>query len=139
MATLEDAIELAVQAHRRQTDKIGRPYILHPLRVMMRMATDEERMAAVLHDVVEDTPVTLADLLEAGFPEEVVQAVDCLTRREQESYDAFIARLKVNPLAVRVKLGDLEDNMDIRRLPAIGEEDMERLRKYRRVWETLSG
>ena len=139
MATLEDAILLAVQAHRGQADKTGAPYILHPLRLMLRLRSPAEMMAAVLHDVVEDTPWTLAALQEAGYPPEVVEAVDRLTRREEESYEAFIARVKQNPLAARVKLADLEDNMDIRRLQELQDRDVERLQRYRRAWAELTG
>jgi (p)ppGpp synthase/HD superfamily hydrolase len=139
MPTLEDAILLAVQAHRGQKDKNGTPYVLHPLRMMLRLMTDAERMVAVLHDVVEDTPHTLEDLRRAGYPEEVVQAVDCLTRRDTETYDEFIERLKPNPLAYKVKIADLEDNMDVRRISEIKESDFERLRRYRKAWAELMG
>ena len=138
MPTLDDAILLAAQAHRGQKDKVGAPYILHPLRVMLRLKTEEEMMVAVLHDVVEDSAYTLADLERAGFPPHVMEAVDCLTRREGETYEAFIERLKPNPLARRVKLADLEDNLDIRRLPQLGEKDFERLQRYRRAWASLT-
>ena len=113
MPTLSDAIALAAKAHSTQTDKAGQPYILHPIRVMLRMKTDDARMAAVLHDVVEDTDVTLDDLRAQGYPEEVVAAVDAVSRREAEgeTYDAFVERSAQNPLAVQVKLGDLADNM----------------------------
>jgi len=137
MATLDDAILLAVQAHHRQKDKVGAPYILHPLRAMLRMHSEQEMMAAVLHDVVEDSPHTLADLEQAGYPRDVVEAVDCLTRREDETYDEFIARIRPNALARRVKLADLEDNMDLRRLAQLGDKEFERLQKYHRAWLNL--
>jgi (p)ppGpp synthase/HD superfamily hydrolase len=137
MPTLEDAILLAVQAHRGQRDKVGQPYVLHPLRMMSRLQSVEERMAAVLHDVVEDTPHTLDELRALGYPEAVLAAVDCLTRRATESYEEFIARAKVNPIARRVKLADIEDNMDIRRLEEVSEKDRQRLNRYRRAWAVL--
>ena len=130
MTTLDDAILLAAQAHRGQKDRAGAPYILHPLRVMLRLKTEEEMMVAVLHDVVEDSAFALADLERTGFPPHVVEAVDCLTRREGETYEAFIERIKPNSLARRVKLADLEDNLDIRRLPQLGEKDLARLQRY---------
>ena len=99
--TLEEAIALAARAHEGQLDKGGETYILHPLRVMLRMQTEEERLAAILHDVVEDTAVTLADLKARGFDDRVIQAVDCLTRRDGESYEAFVQRIKSNGLARR--------------------------------------
>lgn len=137
MATLEAAIRLAVEAHAGQVDRYGAPYILHPLRVMLRLETELEQMVAVLHDVVEDTPVTLAALQEAGFPLTVVEAVDHLSRRAGETYEAFIERLRPHPLARRVKLADLEDNMDLRRIPDLVEHDLPRLQRYRRAWTVL--
>lgn len=137
MPTLEDAIALAVQAHKGQRDKAGQTYILHPLRVMMRLDTEAERMAAVLHDVVEDTPFTLERLRELGYPQEVLFALECLTKREGEDYEAFIERVRPHPLARRVKLADLEDNMDVRRLTAVGPKEAERLARYRAAWARL--
>jgi (p)ppGpp synthase/HD superfamily hydrolase len=137
MPTLEDAIALAVEAHRGQRDKAGQTYILHPLRVMMRLETEAERMAAILHDVVEDTPYTLARLRGLGYPEEVLGALDCLTKREGETYEAFIERVRPHPLARRVKLADLEDNMDVRRLLTVGAKETERLARYRAAWARL--
>ena len=138
MATLEDAILLAAQAHQGQKDKAGAPYILHPLRVMLRMGSDIGMMVAVLHDVLEDTQYTLLDLQQAGYPEEVLEALDCLTRRENETYEESIKRIKTTPLARRVKIVDLEDNMDLRRISDPQEKDMERLKRYRRAWSALT-
>ena len=137
MPTLEDAIALAVEAHRGQRDKAGQCYILHPLRLMLRVDTEHERMAAVLHDVVEDTPYTLERLRALGYPEEVLGALERLTRREDESYEAFIERIRPHALARRVKLADLEDNMDVRRLPVVTARDAERLARYRAAWARL--
>ena len=139
MPTLEDAIALAVEAHKGQRDKAGQTYILHPLRAMMRLETETERMVAVLHDVVEDSPWTLERLRALGYPEEVLGALDCLTKREGESYEAFIERVLPHPLARRVKRADLEDNMDVRRLPAVTAKDAERLARYRAAWARLQG
>jgi (p)ppGpp synthase/HD superfamily hydrolase len=138
-ALLELAIALAVEAHRGQKDRYGAPYILHPLRVMARMDTDLERTVAVLHDVVEDTELSFADLRARGFGEEVLAPLDCVTRRETESYEQFVQRSASNPVARKVKLADLEDNMDLRRLPQIGEEDLKRLEKYRKAYAELGG
>jgi len=137
MATLGKAIAIAAQAHQEQHDKAGAPYILHPLRMMLRMSSETDMMAAILHDVVEDTDWTLDQLRQAGFREEVVQAVECLTHRDQETYEEFIARVSTNPIARKVKLADLEDNMDMRRLRVVTERDAERLHKYHRAWLTL--
>jgi (p)ppGpp synthase/HD superfamily hydrolase len=137
MSLLEQAITLAVQVHAGRRDRYGEPYILHPLRVMGRMTTENERIAAVLHDVVEDSPLTLEDLRARGFPPEVVEVVDCLTKREGEPYDRLIGRAAANPIALRVKMADLEDNMDIRRMRQVTGEDAERLERYRAAWHRL--
>ncbi len=137
--TLEDAIALAVAAHRGQRDKADRPYILHPLRLMLAVGRDDlAAMAAVLHDVVEDCDETLDSLRRRGYPEAVVRAVDHLTRRDDETYAAFIERAATDPIARRVKLADLEDNMDIRRLGEVDERSAERLARYLRAWQRLS-
>ncbi len=135
---LEQAIALAVGAHRGQVDKAGAPYILHPLRVMLGLSGPMEQVAAVLHDVIEDCGWTLEALRERGFPPQVCAALDALTRRPGESYEAFILRAKADAIALTVKLADLADNMDVRRLGDLTAEDAERLRKYQRAWRTLS-
>lgn len=139
MSDLETAIEIAVQAHKGQREKGGAPYVLHPLRMMSRLRKEEEQMVAVLHDVVEDTAWTLDDLRAQGFTAEIVDGVDAMTRREGEAYEDFVRRAGANPLARTVKLADLEDNMDVRRLPEVTERDAERLRRYRRAWAILTG
>jgi (p)ppGpp synthase/HD superfamily hydrolase len=136
--TLEGAIVLAAQSHRGQVDKAGAPYILHPLRVMLRLKDEAGRIAAVLHDVLEDAGITVEFLREQGYREEVLGALDALTRREGESYADFIERAAGNPLARRVKLADLADNMDASRLPEITPKDQERLARYQAAWERLS-
>lgn len=138
MATLEDAIQLAAEAHRGQRDRNGQPYVLHVLRVMLRVTTEDERTAAVLHDLVEDTPHTLDDLRTLGFSEEVVRAVDCLTHRDGEPYDAYVERAASDPIARTVKLADLEDNLDLRRLDTISERDVPRLQRYLVAWHRLT-
>ena len=137
---LDRAIEIALEAHRGRVDKAGRPYILHPLRVMAGMTSDEERLTAVLHDVIEDAGVRPADLRKAGMPESVIDAVQLLTRPKGEhDYIEYVASLKHNPLARRVKLADLEDNMDIRRLSQLDRRAVQRLNRYRAAWELLQG
>lgn len=135
-STLEDAIAFAALSHRAQRDKAGAPYILHPLRVMAslgREASENERIAAMLHDVVEDCGVELRDLRDIGFDEEVVAAVDALTKRpeEKDDYMRAIRRVALNPIARRVKIADLTDNMDPSRLETPTEKDRERMEKYR--------
>jgi (p)ppGpp synthase/HD superfamily hydrolase len=137
-ATLEDAITIAAQAHKGQTDKAGAPYILHPLRLMMQMKTESEMMTAILHDVVEDSDWTIEKLREQGFSEEVLEALECVTNREGESYEQFIERAGTNPIARRVKIADLEDNMDVKRLESLTEKDATRIAKYLRAWTSLN-
>ena len=135
---LQKAIEIATEAHKNQTDRAGKPYIGHITRVMQAGKTIEERMAGILHDIVEDTHFTFEDLLSEGIPAEIVDAVRCLTKIENETYDMFIERVKTNPIAIAVKLNDLRDNMDITRLPEITDKDIARLRKYNRAYSELS-
>lgn len=140
MSTLERAIEIATEAHRGQFDKAGNDYIGHPLRVMSAGKTTEEKIVGVLHDVVEDTDWTFERLAAEGFSAEVIGALRCVTKlSENEPYDKFIARVKENPLAVAVKLNDLSDNMDIRRLPYISDKDVKRLKKYLKAYKQLTG
>lgn len=137
MANLDRALAIALRAHKNQKDKSGKPYILHPLRVMLKMNSEAEMIVAVLHDVLEDSNVSIDDLLKEGFSPEVIKAVDCLTKRPQQNYMKYLEQIKSNPLAVKVKLADLEDNMDIRRLPEILPKDQERLAKYRKAYSFL--
>ncbi len=135
---LEDIIAFAVEAHRGQTDKVGDPYILHPLRMMSRLQGTHVRMAALLHDVVEDTGHSLDELRTRGVPEPVLAAVDCLTKRDGESYDQFLDRVLTSTIAKKVKLADLEDNMEVRRLSEVSEGSRERLNKYINAWKRLT-
>lgn len=137
MSTLDKALIIACEAHNGQKDRFGRPYILHPVRVMMKMRTDTERIVAVLHDVIEDSSWTLGQLTEEGFSSAVVAAVDRLTKRENEPYPAYIERIKADPLAVTVKIADLEDNMDVTRYASFSTQDKDRLERYHRAWEIL--
>ncbi len=137
MPDLEDAIALAVRVHAGQRDRYGAPYILHPLRVMARCTDETARIVAVLHDVLEDTPLTLEELRAAGYPEAVLEALERLTRRAGEPYEAFIERIAPHPLARRVKLADLEDNMDLRRITVWETTTAARLERYWRAWQRL--
>ena len=135
---LDRAIDLAKQHHEGQTDKAGKPYIEHPLRVMSQVESEEKKIVAVLHDIVEDTDISLDDLRSEGFSEEVVSAVECLTKQDGENYDSYIERISFNPLAVKIKLADLEDNRDLTRLPEVTDKDLERLEKYDKALEKLT-
>ncbi len=136
---LAQAIKIAVQAHEGQFDKSGMPYIGHVMRVMEAGRTIDEKIVGVLHDVVEDTDLTFEQLARDGFPARIVDAIRCLTKTsEDEPYDDFIERVKSNPLAVRVIINDLADNMDIRRLGTITDKDKDRLNKYLRAYCNLT-
>ena len=127
---LEKALQIAVKAHSGQIDKAGSAYIFHLIRVSNRCSTDDERIVALLHDTIEDTEVTTEYLLMEGFPRNIVDAILSVTRNEDESYDDFIKRSRLNPIGRQVKLHDLEDNMDITRLNELTEKDIYRLNKY---------
>lgn len=139
MSTLESAIALAARAHAGQVDKAGAPYILHPLRMMFALRDPVARIVAVLHDVVEDTPVTLDALRAEGFSDEVVDAVDHLTRREGEDYFDFVRRASRHPVAAMVKRADLVDNSDTTRLGQVGDKDAARLERYAKALRILDG
>jgi hypothetical protein len=135
--SLERAIAIAAEAHAGQTDKAGAPYILHPLRVMQAQESDEARILGVLHDVVEDTPVTLDHLAAMGASDAVLRGLEAVTRRPDESYEAFVQRAGADPLGRPVKIADLRDNMDLGRIAAPGEQDHARLARYRAALAAL--
>ena len=134
---LEKALVIATKAHEGQKDKAGSPYILHTIRVSNRCLTDEEKIVALLHDVIEDTNVSASDLLASGFPRNIVEAVLSVTRNEGEIYEDFVIRSKQNPIGRQVKLHDLEDNMDITRFNQLTEKDLVRLNKYLKAYRSL--
>lgn len=137
--SLERAIAIAATAHAGQVDKGGAPYILHPLKVMLRMSTQEERIVAVLHDVVEDCGISLDDLRKEGFSEEILSAIESVTKVPGESYEDFVDRAAQNPIGRVVKLADLEENSDLSRIASPSWEDLERVEKYRRAMGRLRG
>ncbi len=139
MTLLERAIAIAVEAHTDQVQINGQPYILHPLHLMMQVETEAQKIVAVLHDVVEDTEWTLTDLQAEGFPDDILLAIGLMTRQKGMSYEQFIEEIRPNPLARRVKLADIEHNMDIRRLPVVTAKDFDRLIKYRAAYDRLKG
>jgi len=134
---LDKAISIAAAAHSGQKDKYGSPYILHPIRLMLKVHSEEEMITAILHDVVEDTNWTLEGLEKEGFPHDIIEALDCLTRRDDETYDAYIERTASRPLARKIKLADLEDNMDLKRMKIIDSNAIERLARYHKAWIRL--
>jgi (p)ppGpp synthase/HD superfamily hydrolase len=140
MSTLERAIAIAAEAHAGQVDKAGQPYILHPLRMMLSLATADERIVAVLHDVVEDCPGwDFPRLRAAGFSETVLAALDSVTNRAGEDYDAFVARAAANPIGRSVKLADLRDNSDLARIASPTARDHARIEKYTRAIAAIEG
>lgn len=138
---IDHAIEIAKQAHQGQVDKAGQPYINHPMRVMAACQDDPmAAMAAVLHDVAEDCPEWPIDRLAAeGFPNPVIEALKLLCHDKQTPYMEYVLAIKGNPIAKRVKLADLADNMDLGRLPNPGPADHQRVAKYKGAKEALIG
>ncbi|PYY28311.1 HD domain-containing protein [Paenibacillus illinoisensis] len=137
MSNLNVAIKLAAEAHLGQYDKAGDPYILHPLRVMMQLETEAERIVGVLHDVLEDTQVDAIELLKQGFSGQVIEALESVTRRKEETYFEFVQRAKQNEVGRKVKLADLKDNMDWNRIKEPTEDDMKRMQKYQKAYYIL--
>jgi (p)ppGpp synthase/HD superfamily hydrolase len=138
MSTLESAISIAARAHEGQLDKAGAPYILHPLRVMLRLTSFEERVVGVLHDVLEDTDISTESLRASGFSEVILSALHSVTKRPGETYDEFVLRAASNPIGRSVKLADLADNCDLSRMANPTAKDFKRLEKYRHAIETIN-
>ena len=134
---LEKAIQIATNAHYGQRDKGGKPYILHCLRVMMQMDTEEEMIVAILHDIIEDTNYTLLQLQKDGFSLVVHDSVKKLTKNRNEYYGKYITKIKENQIAKKVKLADLKDNMDITRIYDPQPEDFARILKYAHAYSFL--
>ncbi|MFD1291476.1 hypothetical protein ACFQ5B_17425, partial [Laceyella putida] len=134
---LEKALSIATKAHSGQLDKGGKPYILHPLSVMMRVDSLEEKIVALLHDVIEDTEITISDLQQAGFYEKIIDAIQAVTRQNDETYEQFIERIAHNPLAIQVKLADLEENMDLSRISEPTPKHFQRLERYQSAYKRL--
>jgi (p)ppGpp synthase/HD superfamily hydrolase len=134
---METALLLIAERHKGQVDKEGLPYVRHCLYVAMHVKTEKQAVVGLMHDLVEDTKTTLDELRDLGFDEEIVVAVDYLTRRNGESYDAFIERIKENDIAVAVKIVDLKHNSQIKRIPNPEKKDFERVEKYKRALDNL--
>ncbi len=136
MSTVKRALDIAAEVHRDQVDKGGAPYLGHPVRVANACISDDAKIVALLHDVVEDGASqgwTFDRLRAEGFGEEIIAALDSVTKREGENYDAFVLRARDNRLGREVKLADIEDNMDLRRIPDPSPADLARLEKYQRA------
>jgi hypothetical protein len=139
MSTLELAISIATKAHANQKDLAGEEYINHPLRVMEAGKTPEEKIVGVLHDVFEDSDMSFTELERLGFSADIISALKCLTKRSgKETYDEYLERIGTNRIAIAVKINDLTDNMNIRRLKEITDTDVARLRKYHRAYKKMT-
>jgi (p)ppGpp synthase/HD superfamily hydrolase len=139
MSDLERAIAIAVEAHAGQRDKSGAPYVLHPLRVMLSLPSNDERIVAVLHDVCEDCPGWTFERLRAeGFSERVLTALNSVTKRDGEAYEDFVRRAADNPVGRAVKLADMEDNCDLSRISSPTERDFARIEKYKKAIDLIA-
>ena len=130
-AMTKKAIKLCYAAHKDQTDKSGLPYVFHPFHLAEQMPDEKSTVVALLHDVVEDTPYTLEDLRAMGFPDDVLEAIALMTHAKGVPYLDYVAALRDNPLARRVKLADLRHNSDLTRLDTVDEKALARVEKYR--------
>lgn len=127
------ALKLCFDAHKDQVDKSGLPYVFHPFHLAEQMTDEDTTIVALLHDVVEDTPYTLADLAAMGFEERIVDALRLLTHLDETPYMEYVAQIKPNPVARAVKLADLRHNSDLTRLDAVDQKALERVEKYRKA------
>ena len=134
----EKAYEIAKRAHLGQVDKAGEDYIKHPQKVASFVKSDEEKAVAYLHDVIEDTELTLEDLHEYEFSKEVIEAVDIITKKKGEDYQSYLNSVKKNKLARAVKLADLRHNSDLTRLTKVTDKDIERKEKYQKALDFLN-
>ena len=135
---LQRALEIAIEAHKGSKDKGGNDYILHPLRVMLSMNTNDEMIVAILHDVVEDTKWSFEDLEKEGFSKKIMLGLRSVTKKsDEEKYEDFIQRAKKNDLGRKVKISDIKDNLDVSRLKLITEKDKTRLKKYENALKIL--
>ena len=133
------AMKICYEAHKNQVDKNGIPYIFHPVHLAEQMTTEDEICVALLHDVVEDSGYTLEDLKMAGFNESILAALRLLTHGDNVPYMDYIAAIKNNPLATKIKLADLSHNSDLARLDKVTEKDLKRVEKYKKAREVLVG
>lgn len=136
---LNKAIILATTYHKGQVDKSGQPYILHPLWVMSNVESLKGKIVAILHDTIEDTQLTISDLINHGFCDDIVKAIDILTKKKNQKYDDYIELVSKNDLAKEVKIEDLNHNMDLNRLKEVTEKDVKRYLKYVKAYNYLLG
>lgn len=137
-AKTKAALKLCFEAHKNQTDKSGMPYVFHPFHLAEQMKDEDTTIAALLHDVVEDTDYTIADLKQMGFPTNVLEALELLTHNDGTPYMEYVAKIKDNPIAKAVKLADLEHNSDLSRLDTVDEKALKRKEKYSQAIRLLN-
>ena len=137
-AKTKAALKLCFEAHKNQTDKSGMPYVFHPIYLAEQMKDEETTIAALLHDVVEDTDYTIADLEQMGFSSAVLDALKLLTHNDGTPYMEYVAKIKDNPIAKAVKLADLEHNSDLSRLDTVDEKVLKRKEKYSQAIRLLN-
>lgn len=135
--TILKALNLAIKYHKGAVDKGGNDYVLHPITVALLVDGESEKVVALLHDIVEDTPMTLPQLLEEGFTKEIVDAVDSVTRRNGEERQDYLIRVKSNEIACKVKIADLIHNSDLSRIQCPKQKDIERVKEYKKEIEYL--
>ena len=131
------ALALSFEKHKNQLDKSGMPYIYHPFVVANGMMDEVTICVALLHDIIEDTDVTVDDLYNQGFKEEIINAIVTLTHKKSEDYFLYVKRVKENPIARIVKIADLKHNSDLTRLSIITNEDLQRIEKYKEALKIL--
>lgn len=131
------ALQLCFEIHKNQVDKSGLPYVFHPYHLAEQMDDEESILVALLHDVVEDSEITFEDLEKYGFSENVMDAIKRLTHTNPVDYDDYIEKIKMNPIAVKVKLADLRHNSDLNRLEKVSQKDLKRAERYQKAIERL--
>jgi len=136
---LAKAIQIASAAHENQVDKANAPYILHPIRLMLKFSSVEEQIVAVLHDVIEDSDMTIDDLRKKNFSDDVLTAVDLLTKKPGQDYQNYLEKISENNLARKIKIEDIKDNLNLTRLTSVSAQDLERAKKYHVALQFLEG
>ncbi len=138
MDIISESLRIARIAHKNQRDKAGSEYILHPLRLMMQMKTEDDMVIALLHDVLEDSNYTADALYAEGIPLRIIEIVSILTRKPNESYSEYINRILQNKQASKIKKIDIEDNLNLLRLSSIKKQDFDRIKKYHKTWNKIN-
>lgn len=136
---LAKAIQIAGAAHENQVDKANAPYILHPIRLMLKFSSVEEQIVAVLHDVIEDSDITLDDLRKKNFSNDVLTAIELLTKKPGQDYQNYLEKISENNLARKIKIEDIKDNLNLTRLTSVSAQDLERAKKYHAALQFLEG